>query len=79
MTNGLTMNVINPQVLGGLVKGDEASPSMTGVLNSQNVRHYAPKGNAPVFNFNRINSREMPTAIGEQYADNGVMLCPYLY
>ena len=67
-----------PHFLGNLVIGDEATFSMNGVVNSQNVRHYAPKGNAPVFNFNRKDSREKPTVWGA-VCGNGVLLGPYFF
>ena len=32
-----------------LIIGDEASLRMNGEVNTQNVREYAPRGNAPIF------------------------------
>ena len=43
--------------LNSLLIGDEASFTMNGKVNTQNVRQYAPKGHPPAFNFERSNSR----------------------
>jgi hypothetical protein len=60
------------------VIGDEATFSMNGVVNSQNVWHYASKGNAPVFNFNRKDSRAKLTVWGA-LCGNSVLLGPYFF
>ena len=43
--------------LNSLLIGDEASFTMNGEVNTQNVRQYAPKGHPPAFNFERSNFR----------------------
>ena len=58
--------------------GDEATFSMNDVVNSQNVWHYAPKGNAPVLNFNRKDSCAKLTVWGA-VCGNGVLLGPYFF
>ncbi len=67
-----------PQFLENLVIGDEATFSMNGVVNTQNVRHYAPKGNAPIFNFNKSDSRAKLSVWGA-VCGNGVLLGPYFF
>jgi hypothetical protein len=44
-----------------LTVGDEAGFAMNGKVNTQNVREYAPVGQAPKFNFEVIISREKLT------------------
>ena len=39
----------NPHFLQNLVIGDEAGFAMNGKVSSQNVRKYAPRGEAPEF------------------------------
>ena len=48
----------NPRFLRRIVFGDEASLSMNGKVNSQNIQMYAPKGNHPEFTYDVKNSRE---------------------
>ena len=67
-----------PNFLENLVIGDEATFAMNGVVNAQNVRHYAPKGNAPVFNINRKDSHAKLTVWGA-VCGNGVLLGPYFF
>ena len=43
--------------LANLIIGDEASFRMNGEVNTQNVREYAPWGNAPNFYYDRNDSR----------------------
>ena len=67
-----------PNFLENFVIGDEATFSMNGEVNSQNVCQYAPKGHPPEFNFNRNNSRAKLT-VWVGLCGNGVILGPYFF
>ena len=51
---------------------------MNGVVNTDDVRHDAQKGEAPEFHFNRGDSREKLTVWGA-VSGNGVLLGPYFF
>ena len=54
----------NPRFLANFVIGDEASFAMNGTVSTQNVRCYAPKGEAPNFRFEKNDCREKITGMG---------------
>ena len=66
----------NPRFLANFVIGDEASFAMNGTVSTQNVRCYAPKGEAPNFRFEKNDCREKITVWGG-LCGNGVLLGPY--
>ena len=68
----------NQRFLRNLVIGDEATFSMDGEVNSNNVREYAPVGRKPAFNYDRNFSKEkLNVWIG--LCGNGHLIGPYFY
>ena len=64
--------------LNNLLIGDEASFTMNGEVNTQNIRQYAPKGHPPAINFERSNSRVRLT-VWAALCGNGVIIGPYFF
>ena len=56
--------------------GDKASFAMNGRVNTQNVRCYAPSGEAPNFRFEKNDSREKIMVWGG-VCGNGVLFGPF--
>ena len=68
----------DPNFINLLVIGDEAAFCMNGEVNTKNVVKYAPKGEPPVFNYDKNASREKLTVwIG--LCGNGSVLGPYFF
>ena len=65
-------------ILNSLHIGDEASFTMNGEFNTQNVRQYAPKGHPLTFNIERRNSRVQLT-VWAAVCGNGVIIGPYFF
>jgi len=80
--------------LGKIVIGDEAAFMMNGTVSSHNVRWYAPKGEAPDFNYDVSMSREKGEAPDFNYdvsmsrekvmvwaavCGNGTVIGPYFF
>ena len=51
---------------------------MNGTVNTQNVRQYAPRGEAPSFNFDRNESRQKLT-VWAGLSGNGFLLGPFFF
>lgn len=68
----------NNRFLRNLIISDEASFSMGGKVSSQNVRHYAPKGEHPSFNYDVNCSREKLT-VWVGLCGNGTLLGPFFF
>ena len=61
-----------------LIIADEAGFPMNGRVNSQNVRYYAPKGNAPDFTYELSASREKRT-VWMGLCGNGSVIGPIFF
>lgn len=68
----------NPRFLYNIVVGDEASFSLNGKVSTQNVRMYAPKGEAPSFNFDVQCSRQK-VSVWAGICGNGTLVGPYFF
>ena len=64
--------------MANFVIGDEAIFALNGVVNTHNVREYAPKGHPPEFNYDRNDSRAKLT-VWAGLCGNGVMLGPHVF
>ena len=64
-------------VLNSLLIGDEASFTMNGEVNTQNVRQYAPKGHPPAFNFE--SSSRVQLTVWAALCGNSVIIGPYFF
>lgn len=61
-----------------IVIGDEATFQMNGKVNTQNVREYAPIGQAPEFNFN-VNMSRQKLAGWLGLCGNGQVIGPFFF
>ena len=68
----------NPHFLQNLVIGDEAGFAMNGKVSSQNVRKYAPRGEAPEFFYDVNESREKLT-VWMGLVGNGTIIGPFFF
>ena len=66
------------QFLRNLIIGDEVGFPMNGRVNNQNVRYYAPKGNAPEFTYEVSASREKRT-VWMGLCGNGSVIVPIIF
>ena len=64
--------------LGKIVIGDEAAFMMNGTVSCHNVRRYAPKGEAPDFNYDVSTSREK-VIVWAAVCGNGSVIGPYFF
>ena len=62
--------------LTNLIISDEARFAMNGKVNTQNVRHYAPKGEVPDFHYDLNESREKLTVLAG-LCGNGLVIGPF--
>lgn len=68
----------NVRFLHNFVIGDEASFAMNGKVNTQNVRFYAPAGEAPNFNFD-VNQARQKLSVWAGLCGNGTLLGPFFF
>ena len=68
----------NPHFLQNLVIGDEAGFAMNGKVSSQNVRKYAPRGEAPELFYDVNESREKLT-VWMGLVGNGTIIGPFFF
>ena len=69
-------NCRNPRFLTNLIISDEVGFAMNGKVNTQNVRHYAPKGEVPDFHYDLNESREKLT-VWAGLCGNGLVIGPF--
>ena len=64
--------------LANLIIGDETSFRMNGEVNTQNVQEYTPRGNAPIFYYDRNDCRAKIT-VWVGLCENGSLTGPFFF